>query len=75
MTKLHQEAAGTFWAAQKTAREDGTLVLWDVVQGTLIATHEKHSAAVRTVVVSENGKMITTGSEDQTICQWGLGPA
>jgi len=55
--------------------EDGTLVLWDVVQGTLIATHEKHSAAVRTVVVSENGKMITTGSEDQTICQWGLGPA
>lgn len=56
--------------------EDGSIALWDVVQGTLLATHSgKHSAAVRTITVSEDGRRVTTGSEDQTICHWGVGPA
>jgi WD40 repeat protein len=55
-----------------TCSSDGSVALWDVVRGRLIARFKGHSAPVRTATLSRDGRTLVTGSDDRTLIVWDL---
>jgi WD40 repeat protein len=49
------------------ASGDGTVQLWDVVNGSLIEKLKGHSGGVRAVVFSPDGRTLASGGGDQTV--------
>lgn len=54
-----------------TAAGDGSVCLWDAVQGAQLA-HWRHQAAVKGIAFSPNGQWLVTASADQTVGLWDL---
>ena len=53
-----------------TGSSDGTVVLWDVEQGTEIKRFIGHTDFVSSLAFSANGKTILTGAHDNTVRLW-----
>jgi WD40 repeat protein len=49
---------------------DGTVRLWDVATGAVIAVMERHSAPVRCCAVGQDGSWIAAGCDDGTVRLW-----
>ena len=49
---------------------DGTIKLWDVIDGRELRRLTGHSDAVRTIAFSPDGKTLASGSADKTIRFW-----
>ena len=49
---------------------DGTVQVWDALDGSHVFTYRGHSDVVETVACSLNGKRIASGSRDQTVQVW-----
>ena len=52
--------------------DDGTLKVWDLEQGELLATLEGHGDSVRAVAVTPDGRRAVSGSDDRTLKVWDL---
>ena len=50
--------------------ENGQVLIWDVLSGTVSRTLLRHTSRVYTVKFSHNGQYIASGSADKTICIW-----
>lgn len=50
-----------------SASNDQTVRLWNVQDGTCLATLRDHTNGVRSVAFSPNGRILASGSDDQTI--------
>lgn len=53
-----------------TANEDGSIKLWNTLNGELISVLKKHDMAVVSLVFTPDGKYLLSGSRDQTIRLW-----
>jgi hypothetical protein len=53
-----------------TGSADNTARLWDAATGEAVATLTGHTAAVRAVAFSTDGKRVLTGSDDNTARLW-----
>ena len=49
---------------------DKTIKTWDITSGSCLSTLRGHSAVVRSVCFSSDGKQLTSGSEDATVWNW-----
>ena len=49
---------------------DTTIKTWDITSGSCLSTLRGHSAIVRSVCFSSDGKQLTSGSEDGTVRNW-----
>mmetsp|Transcript_31055 Transcript_31055/g.81324 ORF Transcript_31055/g.81324 Transcript_31055/m.81324 type:complete len:943 (+) Transcript_31055:114-2942(+) len=49
---------------------DGSLVVFDIVQGCVLARHQKHTDAIRTIILSHASKHIITAGDDNAVCIW-----
>jgi len=49
---------------------DGTVKVWDVARGRLLATLTGHSTDVRNVTFSADGKLLATAGSDRTVRVW-----
>ena len=49
---------------------DKTIKTWDITSGSCLSTLRGHSAVVRSVCFSSDGKKLTSGSEDSTVRNW-----
>jgi WD40 repeat protein len=52
--------------------EDGTVRVWDLDGGELLATFTGHEHIVRAVAVTPDGDRIVSGSNDGTVRVWEL---
>ena len=52
--------------------DDKTIKTWDITSGSCLSTLEGHSAVVRSVCFSSDGKQLTSGSDDKTVRNWDL---
>ncbi|MBI2929520.1 MAG: protein kinase [Verrucomicrobia bacterium] len=50
----------------------GTIVLWDTESQTVISSLKGHTAAVRALVFSPDGRRLASGADDRTIRIWNL---
>ena len=55
-----------------SANSDGTISIWNLLTGQLIATLEGHEEAVNAIVISADGNFLASGSDDSTIKIWNL---
>src|SRR5205823_2947055 len=58
-----------------SASADGTVRVWSVYQGTLVATYDAwgtRRSSIRSVAYSADGREIASGSEDGTIVLWNV---
>src|SRR5262249_5345151 len=71
-TMPHEGRAVAFDAAgEKLAAAAGTSIrMWDVASGHELRRFSGHSAAVRALVFSTDGKWLFSGSDDKTIRVW-----
>ncbi|NER39101.1 MAG: hypothetical protein F6J93_34975 [Oscillatoria sp. SIO1A7] len=65
-----------FNPADKTALasggDDSSIKLWNFKTGELLRIFRGHSRSVRSVAVSENGKLLASGGQDETVRVWNL---
>ena len=52
--------------------DDETIIVWDITSGSCLSTLRGHSAVVRSVCFSSDGKQLTSGSDDKTVRNWDL---
>eukprot|EP00037_Helgoeca_nana_P008461 m.75409 g.75409 ORF g.75409 m.75409 type:complete len:965 (+) comp18956_c0_seq1:4339-7233(+) len=50
--------------------ENGSLIVFDLVQNCVLSCHAKHTAAIRTIVISSTTNRVITGGDDNAICVW-----
>jgi WD40 repeat protein len=55
-----------------SAADDGTLRVWDLESGRVLATMHGHTAAVRACAVTADGRRAISGSADRTLRVWDL---
>ena len=67
--QLDFNADGTYLVS---ASEDGTIILWDLVDGQPAEILTGHDGPVNTVDVSSDDKLIASGSDDGTVRIWSL---
>jgi WD40 repeat protein len=53
--------------------EDGTVRLWEVTSGQLLATLQGHTGLVRGVAFSDDGRLVASGGDDGTVRLWEVG--
>ena len=57
-----------------TAATDGTIKLWSLATGELLATFRGHTAEVTCVAFASSGQLLASGSSDDDVRLWSLGP-
>lgn len=50
--------------------DDGSLLIFDTVQGRQLATKKKHTAAIKCMALTADTKTLVTGSDDHSVCIW-----
>src|SRR5262249_45173538 len=55
-----------------SACEDGTLKIWNIATGDLIATLERHTQGVTSCAVTPDARRVVSASEDRTLKVWDL---
>ncbi len=55
-----------------TASLDGTIALWDALDGSKVRTIAGHSAGVRSIDFSPDGSLLASGSDDRTAKLWNV---
>jgi WD40 repeat protein len=55
-----------------TGSPDGTVQLWQVADGKLLATFEGHSGTIAGLAFSPDGMLLGSGSDDGTVSLWGI---
>lgn len=65
-------AASPFEQVALTASFDGTLVLWDIRTGELVARLAGHNGPVNVVEFAADGNSAVSGAEDGELIQWDL---
>ncbi|MEE9215899.1 MAG: WD40 repeat domain-containing protein [Anaerolineales bacterium] len=55
-----------------TASLDGTIAIWDIVDGSLVRTIAGHSAGIRSIDFSPDGTLLASGSDDRTAKLWNV---
>ena len=55
-----------------TASLDGTIQIWDALDGSQVRTISGHSAGVRSVDFSPDGTLLASGSDDRTAKLWNV---
>lgn len=55
-----------------SGNSDGTISVWNLAEGKLIATLRGHEKPVNAVVISPDGKMLVSGSDDNSIKIWNM---
>jgi WD40 repeat protein len=53
-----------------SASGDGTVKLWNVSAGRLLATLNAHSNWVHALAITSNGRLLASGSHDCTVKLW-----
>jgi WD40 repeat protein len=59
-------------AARLGKRRHATIKLWNVADGSLLATLAGHSLGVTDIAVSPDGTLLVSSSQDQTMILWSL---
>lgn len=55
-----------------SSSQDGTIIIWDVLNGVPLAQMREHGGPVNCMTISKDGSMLLSGSSDKTIKVWGL---
>ena len=54
--------------------DDHTVRLWRLPDGVMLRTLEEHTGSVRCLAISPDGWLLASGSQDEIVRLWGLGP-
>ena len=57
-------------ASHNFGNEDGRILLWDIATGKLLAEHKAHDGKIHTLVLSPDGTLLASGSEEGTVRIW-----
>jgi len=61
---------GSFYAVTGGGMTDSTVKIWNIESGECLRTLKGHSSSVETVVLSDDGRNLLSGSDDKTLKLW-----